>query len=49
MKWASHVATYGGEDTGVWRGNLRERDQLEVLGIDRMTILKWNFKKWEGE
>jgi hypothetical protein len=27
-----------------WWGNLRERDHLEDLGIDR----KWIFKKWDG-
>jgi hypothetical protein len=35
--------------TGSWWGDLRERDHLEDLGVDRRTILKWIFKKWDGE
>jgi hypothetical protein len=31
--------------TGFWSGNLRERDHLEVPGIDRMIILRWIFRK----
>jgi len=31
--------------TGVWWGNLRERDHLEDPGIDRRIILKWIFRK----
>ena len=30
---------------GTWLGNLRERDQLEVLVIDGRIILKEIFKK----
>jgi hypothetical protein len=39
-------STYGGElHTGFWCGNLRERDHLEDLGVDRRLILKLILKK----
>ena len=28
--------------------NLSERDHLEDPGLDRMIILKWIFRKWDG-
>jgi hypothetical protein len=27
--------------TGLWRGNLRERDHLEDPGVDERIILRW--------
>jgi hypothetical protein len=35
----------GGEETGSWFRNLRERYHLEVLGIDGSLKLNWIFKK----
>jgi hypothetical protein len=35
--------------TGFWWGDLRERDYLEDLGVDRNTVLKCIYKKWDGE
>jgi len=32
--------------TGFWRGNLRERDHLEFLGIDGKILLRWIIRKW---
>jgi hypothetical protein len=33
--------------TGVWCGNLRERDHLEDLGVEGRIILRWIFRKWD--
>ena len=30
-----------------WWENLRERDALEILGVDGIIILKWILKKWD--
>jgi hypothetical protein len=39
-------STFGGEVyTGLWWGNLRERDHFENLDLDGRIILKWIFKK----
>ena len=32
---------------GFWWTDLRERDYLEVLGVDWRIILKWIFMKWD--
>ena len=51
MRWAGHVARMG-EMTRSCRilvGDLRERDHLEVLGIDWRIILKWIFMKWDRD
>jgi hypothetical protein len=38
----------GGMHTGVWWGNLKERDYLEDSGVDRRIILNWIFRKLHG-
>jgi hypothetical protein len=46
-----HVWKTGEVCTGLWWGDPRERDRdhLEDLGIDKSIILKWIFKRWDGE
>jgi hypothetical protein len=49
MRWAGYVARMGrGEvHAGFWCGNLREKKDLEDLGVDEGIILKWIFKRWD--
>jgi hypothetical protein len=42
-----HVWGKGEVHAGFWWGNLRERDDLEDLGVDWKIILKLIFKKWD--
>jgi hypothetical protein len=34
---------------GIRWGDLKERDHLEDLGVDKRLMTKWIFKKWDGE
>jgi hypothetical protein len=34
--------------TGFWWVNLRKRDHLKDLGVEKGIILKWFFRKWDG-
>ena len=43
-----HVRGTGEMHTGLWWGDLRERDPLEDLGAEGRIILKLVFKKWNG-
>jgi len=44
-----HVWGRGESFTGFWWGNLREIEHLEEPDIYGRIILKWSFRKWEGE
>ena len=33
--------------TGLWWGNLRERDHWGNPGVDGRIILSWIFRKWD--
>jgi hypothetical protein len=39
----------GEEPTGLWWGDLTEKDHLENLRADGKIVFKWIFKKWDGE
>jgi len=43
-----HVWGRGKVHTGVWCGNLKERDHLEEAGVDGRIILEWIFRNLDG-
>jgi len=49
MNWQGMENLLGREEvrTGFWWGNVRERDNLQGLGVDVNTILKLIFKIWD--
>jgi hypothetical protein len=51
MKLAGHIACRRDKGGSYWIlvGNLKERDHLEDLGLDKLIILNWILKKWDEE
>ena len=51
MEWAGHVARMGRGEvcTRFWWGNLRVKDHWGDPGVDGRIILRWIFRKWEGD
>jgi len=51
MRWEGHVAWMGSGEVhaGFWWGNLREREHLGDLGVSGSVILRWTFRKWDGD
>ena len=48
MRWAGHVAHRGKGEvyTGLWWGNLREKNHLEGPGVDGRILLRWISRRW---
>jgi hypothetical protein len=46
LGWACGM--YGDEHMGFWWADLRESGDLEDLGVDGKTIVKWIFKSGMG-
>jgi hypothetical protein len=45
IRWEGHVARMGEVCTGLWLGNLRERNHWGDPDVDRRIILRWIFRK----
>jgi hypothetical protein len=51
MRWCGIWRVWGRVEmhTELWWGNMRERDYVKDLGIDGRVLLKWIFKKYDGD
>jgi len=50
MRWAGHIVRMGEKNGtyGVFRGNLRETNQLEDLGVNERIVLEFILRKLDG-
>jgi len=44
-----HVWVLGDVRIGYLWGDLRKKNHLKDINVDGRIILKWYFKKWDGE
>jgi hypothetical protein len=44
-----HTGETGEVHAVLWCGHPKETDHLQDLGVDGTVILKYIFKKWDGE
>jgi len=52
IRWAENVALIGDRrklHTRFWWGNMKELYHLEHPGVNGRIIIKWIFKKWNGD
>jgi len=49
IRWAGRVVRMGRGEvySGVWWGNLSEKDHLEDSGVDGSAVIRWAFRKWD--
>jgi hypothetical protein len=50
MGWAGHVTSKRRKEfirDFEW-GKMRQRESLEDPDVDKLLLLKWNFRKWDG-
>jgi hypothetical protein len=44
----NNVARMGDVHMKVWQGHVKERNDIQDIGVDGGPILKWIFKKFDG-
>jgi hypothetical protein len=44
-----HVWETGEVLTGFWWGDMRKKDDVKNLAMEKCLILKWIFEMWDGD